>query len=57
MRRWTYKTIELKPSFFGGPPKDLEQTLGQAGTQGWELVNMLQTRPRMMYLLLFKREA
>jgi hypothetical protein len=54
MKRWTYKTVELKPAFFGGPPADLEQTLNAIGAQGWELVTVLKTTK---VTLLFKREG
>ncbi len=55
MKRWTYKTIELSPSFFGGAPANLEQTLNSAGGQGWELVTMVKSATKIV--LVFKREG
>jgi hypothetical protein len=54
MKRWTYKTVELKPSMWGGAPPDLEQALNSAGMQGWELVSLLKTT---RIVLVFKREG
>ncbi|MDZ3823416.1 MAG: DUF4177 domain-containing protein [Pseudoxanthomonas sp.] len=53
MKRWQYRTIELKPTLLGGLPRDLDAILNREGAQGWELVNMLRgTR----VVLVFKRE-
>lgn len=52
MKRWQYRTIELKPTLPGGLSRDLDQTLEREGAQGWELVNVVRgTR----VLLVFKR--
>lgn len=56
MERWSYKVVTLKPSFFGGAPKDLQDTLNAMGAQGWELVNTVQNRLQML-ILFFKRPA
>lgn len=54
MKRWQYRTVELKPTLLGGLPRDLDQVLGREGAQGWELVNIVRAT---RLLLVFKREA
>lgn len=41
-KRWTYKVVQVKPSWRGIAPGTAEATLAQLGQQGWELVNAVQ---------------
>lgn len=39
-RRWSYKLVEVKPSFLGLKSSEVEEALNQLGLQGWELVSV-----------------
>lgn len=39
--RWSYKVVELKPSFIGLKAVAVQDALNQLGAQGWELVSVL----------------
>ena len=38
--RWSYKVVELKPSFLGLKAEVVQDALNQLGAQGWELVSV-----------------
>lgn len=41
--RWTYKVVEVKPNLIGHVKSaTVQETLNQLGTQGWELVSVVQ---------------
>jgi hypothetical protein len=52
--RWTYKVVDVKPSFLGFKAENIQETLNQLGTQGWELVNILNIG--MVIRLFLKKE-
>ena len=56
-KRWSYLTVEVKPSWTGLKPEDMQTELNRHGQLGWELVNVLQTQPMGVALLLFKKEV
>lgn len=41
-KRWQYKVVEVKASFTGIKSAQVEEKLAQLGTQGWELVSVVQ---------------
>lgn len=55
-KRWSYLTVELKPSWTGLKPDEMQAELNRHGQLGWELVNVLQTQPMGAALLIFKKE-
>ena len=55
--RWQYKVIEVKPAFFGKSGERLQDELNKWGTQGWELVEVLQAQALDTYRLFLKKEA
>jgi hypothetical protein len=55
-KRWSYLTVELQPSWTGLKPDEMQAELNRHGQLGWELVNVLQTQPMGVALLIFKRE-
>ncbi len=56
-KRWSYQTIEVKTSLWGGFKTDAIQTeLTRMGNQGWELVNIIAPSVAAPVLLVFKRE-
>ena len=38
--KWTYKIVEVKPSFTGLKRESIEEQLNLLGSQGWELVSV-----------------
>lgn len=56
-KRWSYLTVEVKPSWTGLKPDEMQAELNRHGQLGWELVNVLQTQPIGVALLIFKKEA
>lgn len=54
-KRWNYKVVEVKPTWLGLKPKQLEDALSQLGAMGWELVSVTQTG--MAAFLYLKKEA
>lgn len=53
--RWSYKVVEVKSSWLGLKPKQIEETLVQLGQQGWELVSV---SPNGLNAILYlKKEA
>lgn len=38
--RWSYKVVELKPTFLGLKTGVVQDALNQLGAQGWELVTL-----------------
>ncbi|PKV12657.1 DUF4177 domain-containing protein [Xanthomonas prunicola] len=56
-KRWSYLTIELKPSFIGSiKTEDVQAELVKQGNLGWELVNIVMPAPLSATLLVFKKE-
>lgn len=49
-RRWSYKVVELKATFFGLKAEVVQQALNQWGLQGWELVSVHQGLNLRLYL-------
>lgn len=56
-KRWSYLTVEVKPPWTGLKSDDLQTELNRHGQLGWELVNVLQTQPMGVAVLLFKKEV
>lgn len=56
-KRWSYLTVEVKPSWTGLKSDDLQTELNRHGQLGWELVNVLQTQPMDVAVLMFKKEV
>ena len=56
-QRWDYKTVDVKPGFFGARPEQVQDELDKHGKQGWELVSALSQSPRNNVMLIFKRPA
>ena len=57
MDRWKYMVVEVKGSFLTGvvSAERLAEELDKAGTQGWELVQVVQAHPLRGAKLVFKR--
>lgn len=56
-RRWSYLTVEVKPSLMGVvKTKDIQDELTRHGNLGWELVNLVFAPPLNTALLMFKKE-
>lgn len=55
-KRWSYLTVEVQPSWTGLKPDEMQAELNRHGQLGWELVNVLQTQPMGVALLIFKKE-
>ncbi|MCC7634649.1 DUF4177 domain-containing protein [Stenotrophomonas rhizophila] len=56
-KRWSYRTVEVKPSWMGLKPEDMQTELDRHGQLGWDPMNVLQTRPIGVAVLIFKKEA
>jgi len=56
-KRWSYLTVEGKPSWTGLKPEDMRTELDRHGQLGRERVNVLQTQPMGVAVLIFKKEA
>ncbi|WDS36283.1 DUF4177 domain-containing protein [Pseudoxanthomonas sp.] len=55
-RRWSYQTVEVKPSLMGGLKTELiQEELTKHGNLGWELVNVIVPAPTLSVMLVFKR--
>lgn len=56
-KRWSYQTIEVKTSMWGGfKAETIQAELTRQGNQGWELVNMIAPSTVAPALLVFKKE-
>jgi hypothetical protein len=55
-KRWSYLTVEVKPSWTGLKPEEIQTELNRQGQLGWELVNALVPSPMGVALLVFKKE-
>jgi hypothetical protein len=55
-KRWSYLTVEVKPSWTGLKPEDMQAELNRHGQLGWELVNAVMGSPMGVALLIFKKE-
>lgn len=55
-RRWSYLTVEVKPSWTGLKSEEMQSELNRQGQLGWELVNVLQTQPIGVAVMIFKKE-
>lgn len=53
--RWNYKVVEVKPTWRGLTPKQIEEALAPLGAMGWELVAVSQIA--MTAYLYLKKEA
>lgn len=53
--RWSYKVVQIKPTWRGVTAEAAETALAQLGQQGWELVSTVWTG--MALQLFFKKEA
>ncbi|SEK79299.1 protein of unknown function [Pseudoxanthomonas sp. GM95] len=55
-RRWSYQTVEVKPTLMGGLKTELiQEELTRHGNLGWELVNVIAAAPMTPVVLIFKR--
>ena len=54
-QRWDYRTVEVKPGFFGPRADAMQDELDKQGKQGWELVSTMTLTPRGNIILVFKR--
>ncbi len=55
-RRWSYLTLEVKPTLMGGLNVELiQEELTKHGNLGWELVNVIVPPPLRPVMLVFKR--
>lgn len=55
-RRWSYQTVEVKPTLLGGLKTELiQEELTKHGNLGWELVNVIVPAPTLSVMLVFKR--
>lgn len=55
-RRWSYLTVEVKPTLMGGLKTELvQEELTRHGNLGWELVNLITPTPGLPVVLIFKR--
>lgn len=50
-KRWSYKVVEVKSSWLGLKPRQLEEALTQLGLQGWELVSVASSGLNAMFYL------
>ncbi|WP_421568792.1 DUF4177 domain-containing protein [Stenotrophomonas sp. PD6] len=55
-KRWSYLTVEVKPTWTGLKAEDIQAELNRQGQLGWELVNTLVSTPMGVALLVFKKE-
>ncbi|MEO6227168.1 MAG: DUF4177 domain-containing protein [Thermomonas sp.] len=53
--RWNYKVVEVKATWRGLIPKQIEETLAPLGAMGWELVAVSQIS--MTAYLYLKKEV
>ena len=53
--RWNYKVVEVRATWRGLNPKQIEDTLAPLGAMGWELVAVSQIS--MTAYLYLKKEA
>lgn len=57
MKKFEYKIMEIPTNAWNGKPKiDIEATLNQLGSEGWELVLIQQRYDGATPVLIFKRE-
>lgn len=57
-KRWSYLTIEIKPSFVGGlRTEDIQAELDKQGRLGWELVNIIVPAQLSPAILVLKKEG
>jgi hypothetical protein len=43
--RFIYQVVEIKSGFWGFKAQRVQEELNRLGTQGWELVSVLQSNP------------
>ena len=56
--RWTYKVVEVKSNLLGHvKTATVQEALNQLGTQGWELVSVVQAGPADTLRLFLKKAA
>ncbi|AWH52705.1 hypothetical protein C1924_05705 [Stenotrophomonas sp. ESTM1D_MKCIP4_1] len=56
-KRWSYLTVEVKPSWMGvHQPEEVQAELSRQGQLGWELVNIIIPAPMRPAMLIFKKE-
>ncbi len=55
-KRWSYLTVEVKPSWTGLKTDELQAEMNRHGQLGWELVNVVLTLQLGSALLFFKKE-
>ncbi len=55
-KRWSYLTVEVKPSWTGFKPEDIQTELNRQGQLGWELVNLVLPPSLGSAFLVFKKE-
>lgn len=55
-KRWSYLTVEVKPTWTGLKQEDIQTELNRHGAQGWELVNVVLPPSWGKALLVFKKE-
>ncbi|WNH51307.1 DUF4177 domain-containing protein [Stenotrophomonas oahuensis] len=55
-KRWSYLTVEVKPSWTGIRQEDIQNELNRHGALGWELVNVALPPSWGKALLVFKKE-
>lgn len=56
-KRWSYLTVEIKPSFRGLRIEDIQAELDKQGRLGWELVNMIVPSQLSPAILVLKKEG
>jgi hypothetical protein len=55
-RRWSYLTVEVKPTWTGLRADVIQAELSKQGLLGWELVNLVIGNGMRPAMLVFKRE-
>ncbi|WP_313458235.1 DUF4177 domain-containing protein [Stenotrophomonas sp.] len=55
-KRWSYQTVEVKPTWTGLRTEDIQTELTRQGLLGWELVNVVQPPAMGKAILIFKKE-
>lgn len=55
-KRWSYLTVEVKPTWTGLRTEDIQSELTRNGQLGWELVSVVQPPAMGKAILIFKKE-
>ncbi len=55
-KRWSYLTVEVKPTWTGLRTEDIQTELTRNGQLGWELVSVVQPPAMGKAILIFKKE-